>query len=470
MAVLAREGDMKTFIRREQDALGVMAVPIEVLWGAHTQRALLHFRIADDKMPLALLYAMARIKRAAAMVNAELGLLDDRLALAIAQAAGEVLQGLHDQQFPLMVWQTGSGTQSHMNMNEVLANRASEMLGAKRGDQRIVHANDHVNLGQSSNDVFPSAMHLCVLAALQAQLLPALQQLVDALQHKQQCYGKLVKLGRTHLQDAVPLTLGQEISAWVAQLQQVQRSLMRQLPDLYPLALGGTAVGTGLNCHPRFARAVIARLADETGLPLSVSSNRFAIQAAHDDLLACHGLLKMLAAVLNKIANDLRWLGSGPRAGVGELALPENEAGSSMMPGKVNPTQCEALIMLCCQVMGNDVAVTLACAGGQLQLNANKPVIVWNLLHSLQLLADGMRSFSRYCVQGMLANESHIQAGVERSLMLVTALVPHIGYDRAAVIAQYARRQDCSLREAALAVGGISDSQFAGWVNPAAMV
>lgn len=461
---------MKTWIRREQDALGAMAVSTEVLWGAHTQRALLHFRISDEKMPLSLLYAMARIKRAAAMVNAELTLLDDRLALAIAQAASEVLQGRHDEQFPLGVWQTGSGTQSHMNMNEVLANRASEILGAQRGDRRIVHANDHVNLGQSSNDVFPTAMHICVLSALQAQLLPALSQLIEALQHKQQCYSQLVKLGRTHLQDAVPLTLGQEISAWVAQLRQTQRSLQRQMADLYPLALGGTAVGTGLNCHPDFAQAVIARLADDTGLPLSVSANRFAIQAAHDDLLASHGLLKVLATALSKMANDIRWLGSGPRAGLGELALPENEAGSSMMPGKVNPTQCEALTMLCCQVMGNDVTITLACASGQLQLNAYKPVILWNLLQSLQLLADGMRSFTRYCVLGLLANESHIHDSVARSLMLVTALVPHIGYDRAAIVAQYARQQDCSLREAAITVGGISDSQFGSWVDAARMV
>lgn len=461
---------MTTFIRREQDSLGAIAVSTDVLWGAHTQRALLHFQIGSELMPLPAVYAMARIKRAAAMVNAELTLLDNRLALAIAQAAGEVLQGIHDQQFPLHIWQSGSGTQSHMNMNEVLANRASEILGADCGDRRIVHPNDHVNLGQSSNDVFPTAMHLCVLDMLHAQLLPALQQLIDALQQKQQCYSKLVKLGRTHLQDAVPLTLGQEISAWVAQLQQVQRSLGRQLPDLYPLAIGGTAVGTGLNCHPDFAHAVIVRLAEETGLPLSASSNRFAIQAAHDDLLACHGLLKVLAAVLNKMANDIRWLASGPRAGLGELLLPENEAGSSIMPGKVNPTQCEAITMLCCQVMGNDVTIALACASGQLQLNTYKPLILLNLLQSLSLLADGMRSFKRYCITGLAANEAHIQASVAHSLMLVTALVPHIGYDRAAVIAQYAQQQDCSLREAAIAVGGISDTQFSGWVDASAMV
>lgn len=461
---------MTTFIRREQDTLGAIAVSSDVLWGAHTQRALLHFQIGSEHMPLPVLYAMARIKRAAAMVNAELALLDNRLALAIAQAAGEVLQGIHDQQFPLHVWQSGSGTQSHMNMNEVLANRASEILGANCGDRRIVHPNDHVNLGQSSNDVFPTAMHICVLDILHAQLLPSLQQLIDALQHKQQCYSKLVKLGRTHLQDAVPLTLGQEISAWVTQLQHVQRGLLRQIPDLYPVALGGTAVGTGLNCHPDFARAVMVRLSEETGLPLSVSKNRFAMLAAHDDLQACHGLLKVLAVALCKIANDIRWLGSGPRAGLGELSLPENEAGSSIMPGKVNPTQCEALTMVCYQVIGNDMAMTIACASGQLQLNTYKPLIILNMLQSLHLLADGMRSFKRYCVVGLAANEAHIQTSVERSLMLVTALVPYIGYDRAAVIAQYAQQQDCSLREAAVAVGGISDSQFSDWVNAAAMV
>ena len=461
---------MTTFIRREQDSLGAIAVSTDMLWGAHTQRALLHFQISDERMPLPLIYAMARIKRAAARVNGEQTRLDKRLAQAIVQAASEVLQGVHDEQFPLVIWQSGSGTQSHMNVNEVLANRASAILGADYGDGRIVHPNDHVNLGQSSNDVFPSAMHLCLLEALHTQLLPALQQLIDTLQRKQQQYARLVKLGRTHLQDAVPLTLGQEISAWAAQLQYAQQGLLRQLPDLYPLALGGTAVGTGLNCPPGFAAAVIARLAQETGLPLTASDNHFAAQAAHDAVLACHGLLKGLAAALNKLANDMRWLASGPRAGLGELALPENEAGSSMMPGKVNPTQCEALVMLCCQVMGNDVAVSLACAGGQLQLNTYKPLIVHNTLQSLRLLADGMRSFRRYCVEGMEAREAHIRQQLARSLMLVTALVPHIGYDRAAVITQYAQRQDGSLREAALAVGGITAAQFDEWVKADQMV
>ncbi len=390
-------------------------------------------------------------------------------ATAIVTAAQEVLFGRHDQEFPLSVWQTGSGTQSNMNMNEVLANRASELLGGERGQQRRVHANDDVNLGQSSNDVFPTAMHLAAATGIVHALLPALAQLRATLAAKSTAFAGIVKIGRTHLQDATPLTLGQEFSGYVAQLEHAESLLTAALSSLYPLAIGGTAVGTGLNTHPEFGRRVAAALAASSGLPFVSAANKFAALAANDGLVAAHGALRTLAVALMKIANDLRWLASGPRCGLGEISLPENEPGSSIMPGKVNPTQCEALTMLCCQVMGNDVAIGIGGAAGNFELNVFKPLLAHNFLQSVRLLADGMRSFEAHCVRGIEARRERIADLLERSLMLVTALAPHIGYDRAAEIAKRAHHDGSTLREAALALGYVTAEEFARWVQPAAM-
>ena len=392
-------------VRIETDSFGPIEVPAECLWGAQTQRSLRFFSISDERMPLTLLRALAEVKRAAAQVNADLHRLPADKAQAIAQAAEEVLAGLHDREFPLSVWQTGSGTQTNMNMNEVLANRASELLGGPRGAGRLVHPNDDVNLGQSSNDVFPTAMHLAALRALTDALLPALRELTGALDEKAATWADLIKIGRTHLQDATPLTLGQELSGHVSQLRQATTLLGVVLPGLGELALGGTAVGTGLNTHPEFGARVAARLARATGLPLTSAPNKFAALASHDALVGVHGALKTLAVALTKIANDLRWLASGPRCGLGELSLPENEPGSSIMPGKVNPTQCEALTMLCARVLGNDVAINIGGASGNFELNVCKPLIIDAFLQSTRLLADGMRSFARFCVAGMEARE-----------------------------------------------------------------
>lgn len=461
---------MTTLTRLERDAMGEIAVPVDALWGAQTQRSLKYFAISNERMPWPLLLALARIKGAAATVNSELDLLDATVAQAIVQAANEVLQGLHDHAFPLSVWQTGSGTQTHMNMNEVLANRASELLGGIRGQARLVHPNDHVNLGQSSNDIFPTAMHLAALHELAHQLLPALRELHEQLHSKALAFEGIIKMGRTHLQDATPMTLGQEVSGWAAQLTQAQQGIQSSLPALMELAVGGTAVGTGLNTHPEFGSRVAATLAKETGWALRCANNRFAALAAHDALVYAHGALKTLAVALMKIANDVRWLASGPRGGLGELQLPENEPGSSIMPGKINPTQCEALTMVCCQVMGNDVALGLGGAMGNFELNVFKPLIAHNFLQSVRLLSDSMVSFNHHCVHGLQPHRQHMADLVANSLMLATALTPHIGYDNATRIAHHAHTHGTSLREAALALALLTPAQFDAWVQPSTMV
>ena len=452
--------------RIEHDSFGAIEVPAARLWGAQTQRSLAHFDISGERLPTELLHALARIKGAAARVNAALGELDAVKADAIAQAAHEVLEGRHEAEFPLVVWQTGSGTQSHMNMNEVLANRASQLLGGPLGDARRVHPNDEVNRGQSSNDVFPTAMNIAAVLAIEGRLLPALEGLHATLQAKAQAFAGIVKIGRTHLQDATPLTLGQEVSGWVAQLAHARRHIEASLPHLRELAIGGTAVGTGLNAHPAFAARMVEALSADCGSAFVSAPNKFEALAANDAIVHAHGALKGLAAALMKIANDVRWLASGPRAGLGELRIPENEPGSSIMPGKVNPTQCEALTMACCQVMGNDVAVGIAGASGNFELNVFKPVIAHNLLQSLRLLADGMRSFDTHCAAGIEPDLARIDELVQRSLMLVTALNPHIGYDKAAAIAKRAHHEGLSLREAAVTSGDLSGAQFDAWVRP----
>jgi fumarate hydratase class II len=456
--------------RNEKDSFGTIEVPADRLWGAQTERSRRFFRISGERMPLAVVYALARVKKAAAAVNASLGLLEARKAEAIGRAADEVLAGKHDEEFPLVVWQTGSGTQSNMNVNEVLANRASELLGGERGQKRLVHPNDDVNLGQSSNDIFPTAMHIAAASAFHHDLLPAVDKLRETLARKRDAFASIIKIGRTHLQDATPLSLGQEFSGYVAQLEHGATALRAVLNGLTELAIGGTAVGTGLNAHPEFARRVCERLAAETGLPFSEAKNKFAALAGHEPLVFAHGALKTLAAAAAKIANDVRLLASGPRSGLAELRIPENEPGSSIMPGKVNPTQAEALTMLCAQVMGNDVAVNIGGASGHLELNVYKPMIINAFLQSARLLADGCRSFEEHCARGIEPNAPRIAELLERSLMLVTALSPHIGYDRAAEIAKKAHREGTTLREAALALGYVSGADFDRWVQPAAMI
>jgi len=456
--------------RIERDTFGEIAVPHDALWGAQTQRSLHHFAISSERMPTELLRALALVKRSAAVVNRELGVLDSAKADAIIAAADEVLDGRHDTQFPLSVWQTGSGTQTNMNMNEVLANRASQLLGGAVGEGRQVHPNDDVNRGQSSNDVFPTAMSVAALQSLEERLLPALASLRATLAAKSEAFADVVKIGRTHLQDATPLTLGQEISGWVAQLDHGMRHLRTTRPHLRELALGGTAVGTGLNAHPEFGARVAAELARATGWPFESAPNKFEALAAHDAMVFAHGALKTIAASLMKIANDVRWLASGPRSGLGEITIPENEPGSSIMPGKVNPTQCEALTMLACQVLGNDVAVNVGGASGNFELNVFKPLIIHNLLQSMRLLADGALSFEEHCARGIEADRTRIGELVQRSLMLVTALNPHIGYDKAAQIAKAAHKNGSSLRDAALASGWVSAEQFDAWVRPEDMV
>ena len=455
--------------RLEHDSFGPIEVPGERLWGAQTQRSLLHFAISGERLPRELLRALAQVKGAAAEVNAALGELDARKAGVIRQAVREVLEGRHDEEFPLVVWQTGSGTQSNMNMNEVLANRASQLLGGPIGPQRLVHPNDEVNRGQSSNDVFPTAMSVAAVLAFEQALLPALATLHATLDAKARAFAGIVKIGRTHLQDATPLTLGQEISGWAAQLAHARRHVEAALPHLRELAIGGTAVGTGLNAHPEFGTRMAEALSRACGTSFVSAPNKFEALAAHDAIVQAHGTLKGLAAALMKIANDVRWLASGPRAGLGEIRIPENEPGSSIMPGKVNPTQCEALTMACCQVMGNDVAVGLAGASGHFELNVFKPVIAHNLLQSVRLLADAMTSFEHHCARGMEPDEARIAELVQRSLMLVTALNPHIGYDKAAQIAKRAHHEGLSLRDAAIGSGHLSAEQFDAWVRPERM-
>jgi len=456
--------------RVEQDTFGPIEVPAERLWGAQTQRSLLHFRISTEKMPEALIRALLVVKRSAARVNAELGLLSARTAAAIVAAADEALEGRHAGEFPLAVWQTGSGTQTNMNVNEVLANRASELLGGLRGDGRLVHPNDDVNRGQSSNDVFPTAMSVAAAMAATGGLLPALEALQATLAGKAASFADIVKIGRTHLQDATPLTLGQEFSGYAWQLAQAKAHVAAALPHTFELAIGGTAVGTGLNTHPEFGTRVAAEIAKYTGLPFVTASNRFEALAANDAMVHLHGALRGLAAALMKIANDVRWLASGPRSGLGEITIPENEPGSSIMPGKVNPTQCEALTMIAAQVMGNDVAVGVGGASGNFELNVYKPLIIHNVLQSIRLLTDGMASFDVHCARGIEPDRERIAELVARSLMLVTALNPHIGYDRAAAIAKKAHRDGTTLRAAAVALGDVSAEQFDAWVRPERMV
>jgi len=455
--------------RTERDTFGPIEVPAERLWGAQTQRSLQFFAVSTEKMPPELIDALVRVKRAAAQANRELGLLDERKASAIVAAADEVLRGEHRDEFPLSVWQTGSGTQTNMNVNEVLANRASELLGGPRGTGRLVHPNDDVNRGQSSNDVFPTAMHVAAALALDRKLRPALCGLRATLQAKAIEFADIVKIGRTHLQDATPLTLGQQFSGYVAQLETAGGAIVAAEPAVLELAIGGTAVGTGLNTHPEFGARVAAKLAADTGLAFVSAPNKFAALAGHEALAALHGGLKTLAAALTKIANDVRWLASGPRAGLGEITIPENEPGSSIMPGKVNPTQCEMLTMVAAQVLANDVAVGIGAASGNFELNVYKPLIAHNVLQSIRLLADGMASFDAHCARGIAANRERIAELMQRSLMLVTALAPHIGYDRAAEIAKKAHREGTTLKAAALATGYVTEAQFDAWVDPVAM-
>ncbi|MCB1909593.1 MAG: class II fumarate hydratase [Rhodocyclaceae bacterium] len=456
--------------RTERDSLGEVVVPQARLWGAQTQRSLVNFAISSERMPLEVIRALAELKAACARVNAELGRLPGDKAAAIVSAAREVRDGSHDDEFPLSVWQTGSGTQSHMNVNEVLANRASELLGGLRGAGRLVHPNDDVNLGQSSNDMFPSAMHVAAVRALRGRLLPALESLQRTLEAKAAEFAGIVKIGRTHLQDATPLTLGQEFSGYAAQLGLAGQAIEASLPGLHVLAIGGTAVGTGLNAPQCFGERVAEVLTADSGLPFESAGNKFAALAGHEPMLAAHGALRTLAAALTKIANDVRWLASGPRSGLGEIELPANEPGSSIMPGKVNPTQCEALTMLCAQVLGNDVVVGIAGASGQFELNVYKPVIIHNFLGSVRLLSDGMASFGRHCVAGIEPDRQRIAELLSRSLMLVTALTPQIGYDKAAAIAKRAHAEGTTLRDAALATGWVSAEEFDRWVVPSDMV
>jgi fumarate hydratase class II len=459
---------MKT--RTERDTFGPIEVPADRLWGAQTQRSLENFRISTEKMPPALIHALVLVKKATAIVNMDLGLLDERKGRAIVAAADEVLEGRHEGEFPLAVWQTGSGTQTNMNVNEVLANRASELLGGERGEARLVHPNDDVNKGQSTNDAFPTAIHVAAVQAIRGQVMPAVRKLRETLARKAEAYRDIVKIGRTHLQDATPLTLGQEISGWVAQLDHSLGHLEAALPHLQELALGGTAVGTGLNAHPEFAVRAAAKIAELTGHPFVTAPNKFEALAAKDAVVAAHGALKTLAAALNKIAEDVRWLASGPRCGIGEITIPENEPGSSIMPGKVNPTQSEAMTMLCAQVMGNDVALNIAGMSGNFELNVFMPVIAHNVLQSCRLIADGCDSFREHCAEGIEPNLERLRENLENSLMLVTALNPHIGYDNAAKIAKHAHKTGKTLKEAALELGLVTAEQFDLWVRPEKLV
>ena len=456
--------------RSERDTFGPIDVPAERLWGAQTQRSLQNFDISGEHQPREIIRALAQVKRASASVNCALGLQDRTRTDAIIAAADEIIAGKHPDEFPLVVWQTGSGTQTNMNLNEVIANRASEILGGPRGEGRLVHPNDDVNRSQSSNDVFPTAMHVAAVEALTNHLLPAIKKLRATLENKAREFDDIVKIGRTHLQDATPLTLGQEISGWVAQLQHGEKHVRDALPHLCELALGGTAVGTGLNAPKGYAEQVAVELARLTQLPFVTAPSKFEALASCDALVHAHGALKTLAASLMKIANDVRWLASGPRSGIGEISIPENEPGSSIMPGKVNPTQSEALTMLAAQVMGNDVAINIGGASGNFELNVFRPMIAHNFLQSVRLLADGMVSFNDHCAAGIEPNRARINELVERSLMLVTALNTHIGYDKAAQIAKKAHKEGTSLRESALALGYVTAKQFDDWVVPSKMV
>ncbi len=456
--------------RTETDSMGAIEVPADRYWGAQTQRSLHHFAIGFDRMPRSVIRAFGLLKRACAEVNDELGKLSKDKARLIVQAANEVIEGKLDDHFPLRIWQTGSGTQTNMNANEVISNRAIELAGGQMGSKKPVHPNDDVNMSQSSNDTFPTAMHIAAAEEINRELIPALKKLRDALDGKAGEFADIVKIGRTHLMDAVPLTLGQEFSGYVAQLEYDLRRIHSVLPDIYELAIGGTAVGTGLNTHREFAERVAARIAKLTGLPFKSAPNKFAALAAHDALVMGSGALKTLAASLMKIANDIRWMGSGPRCGLGELMLPENEPGSSIMPGKVNPTQSEAMTMVCIQVIANDTAIAVAGSQGNFELNVFKPLIVHNFLHSTVLLGHACDAFRKFCVEGIQANRERIGQYLERSLMLVTALSPHIGYDKAAKVAKKAHVEGTTLKQAALALGYLKEEEFDKFVRPEKML
>ena len=457
-------------LRTESDSMGNIDVPADRYWGAQTQRSLEHFAIGSDRMPEELIRAFGILKKAAATTNHELGLMKPELQALIARAADEVIAGKWNDEFPLKVWQTGSGTQTNMNVNEVISNRAIELANGTIGSKKPIHPNDHVNQSQSSNDTFPTAMHIAAVDILVNRLLPAVKELRDGLYAKQQAFKDIVKIGRTHLQDAVPLTLGQEFSGYVAQLDAAIDNIKKTLPGLYELAIGGTAVGTGLNTHPQFAEKVAQKIAEYTGQSFVSAPNKFAALAAHDALIFASGALKTLAAAFMKIANDVRWLGSGPRCGLGELVLPANEPGSSIMPGKVNPTQSEAMTMVAAQVFGNDAAIGFAGSQGNFELNVFKPVIIHNFMHSARLLADSARMFNKYCVKDLVADEKAIQASVHNSLMLVTALAPKIGYDKAAEIAHKAWHDGTTLLDACLALGYLSAEDFKTLVRPELML
>jgi fumarate hydratase, class II len=456
--------------RVESDSIGAIEVPADAYWGAQTQRSLIHFAHGHDVMPAGVIRAMGILKKAAAEVNRDLGKLPRDKAELIIKAADEVISGQLDAHFPLRVWQTGSGTQSNMNANEVIANRAIELAGGKMGSKSPIHPNDHVNMSQSSNDTFPTAMHIATAEEITGRLLPAVKRLRDALHAKALEYRDIVKIGRTHLMDAVPLTLGQEFSGYVAQLDADMKRIEASLPDIYELAIGGTAVGTGLNAPPEFAERIAKRIAALTGLPFVSAPNKFAALAAHDALVMTSGTLKTLACSLMKIANDIRWMGSGPRCGLGELSLPENEPGSSIMPGKVNPTQSEAMTMACVQVMGNDTAIAIAGSQGNFELNVFKPLIIHNLMHSVTLLSDCCRSFTDYCVAGLKPNVEQLKRYVNESLMLVTALTPHIGYDKAAEVAHKAHVERKTLRQACIELGYLKGEEFDRIVRPEKML
>src|SRR3974390_1773487 len=456
-------------VRLETDSLGPIAVAANKYWGAQTERSRQNFRIGAERMPLAIIHALALVKLASAETSGQLGLLDRRRANAIIRAAREVIEGKLDQHFPLVVWQTGSGTQTNMNLNEVIANRANELLGGKLGAKAPVHPNDHVNMSQSSNDSFPTAMHIAAATGMTNDLLPALERLHLALHRKEKEFGHIVKIGRTHTQDATPLTLGQEFSGYAAQVESGMARLRVAIRDMYPLAQGGTAVGTGLNSKPKFARTFARHVARITKLPFTSAANKFEALASNDAYVFAHGAVNAMGTGLFKIANDIRLLGSGPRSGLGELILPENEPGSSIMPGKVNPTQCEAVTMVCCQVFGNHAAITVAGSQGHFELNVYKPLLAYCMMHSIQLMADVARSFTEHCVSGIRADEKRIRELMERSLMLVTALAPKIGYDNAAKVAKTAHANGTTLKEEALRLGFVSADEFDRLVRPEKM-
>ncbi len=460
---------MAETLRIEYDSMGAIEVPANVLWGAQTQRSLKNFAISKDLIPLEIIHALALIKKASAIVNSKLGVLDNYRGDLIIEAASAIADGIHDDQFPLRVWQTGSGTQTNMNVNEVISNLTSQATGHALGSHQPVHPNDHVNRSQSTNDSFPSAIHIAAALAIKEQLLPELELLVKAMDDKSKAWQKIVKIGRTHLQDAVPLTLGQEASAWRDQISLAQKRIEISLLELYQLPIGGTALGTGLSAPPLFDKKATKELAILTGLPLCSARNKFALMASHDGLVNAMAHIRMLAIVLLKIVNDIRFLGCGPRAGISELLLPENEPGSSIMPGKVNPTQCEAMAMVCTQIMGLDSAVAMAGAGGHLQMNSYKPLIGFNLLHSIELIHDACRNCRIHLINGIEPNRPQIQRNLEGSLMLVTALAPKIGYEKASQIAQHAHKKNLTLRQAAIELGHISESDFDLIVDPASM-